>query len=146
MTNSPKKALEIEEEAGTKAYPEPYRAKLDGRRKRRLADAFGLGKFGVNLTELAPGAASSEFHWHSAQEEFVYVLEGWPTLRVGDTETELAPGDCVGFPADTGTGHRLVNDSDEIVRVLEIGDRAPGDTCHYPEAGFGPIQLYPDED
>ena len=146
MANSPKKAKDIAGETGTTAYPEPWRAKLDGRLKRRLADAFGIAKFGVNLTELAPGAASSEFHWHSKQEEFVYVLEGRPSLRIGDEEFALEPGDCIGFPVGSGTGHRLVNNGDENVRVLEVGDRAPGDTCHYPEAGFGPIQLYPDED
>jgi uncharacterized cupin superfamily protein len=150
MTDKPAKppieAASLEAEIGTTAYPSPYRERLDGRAKRKLGEAFGLTAFGVNLTEIAPGSASSEFHWHSRQEEFLYVLEGRPTLIVGDAEYELAPGECIGFAAATEIGHALENRTDAPVRVLEIGDRPPGDMCHYPRAGFGPRKIYPDAD
>jgi len=142
---NPISALEIAGEVGTKAYPDPFRGPLEGRVKRRLADAFGIEKFGVNMTELKPGAASSEFHFHTRQEEFLYVLEGQPTLVVGEAETMLAPGDCIGFTANSEIGHMLVNRTEKPVCVLEVGDRAPGDKCHYPKADFGPITLYQDD-
>jgi uncharacterized cupin superfamily protein len=137
-------ALSVAAEAGTTAYPSPYREKLAGRKKRRLAAAYGLDKYGVNLTELAPGASSSELHWHTRLDEFIYVLKGNPTLFYGDTEEVLEPGQCIGFPSGAEIGHTLVNCTEQPVHVLEIGDRAPGDVCHYPRAAFGPVKLYPD--
>ena len=61
-------------------YPAPFAARVAGRDKRPLGDLFGLRNFGVNLTRLAPGAASSLHHRHSGQDEFIYVLEGEATL------------------------------------------------------------------
>lgn len=115
------------------AYPEPFASKMAGRTKRPLGDAFGLTNFGVNLTTLAPGAVSSLRHAHSKQDELVYILRGLPTLQTDEGHTVLGPGMCAGFRAGTGNGHRLVNDTDEDVVYLEIGDRAPGDEGSYPD-------------
>jgi len=113
-------------------YPEPFPARVAGRQKRVLGDLFGLPNFGVNLTRLAPGAASSLHHRHSHQDEFVYVLEGEPVL-VTDTghETPLRPGMCAGFPAG-GAAHHLENRTGRDVLVLEVGDRTEGDEVDYP--------------
>jgi len=112
-------------------YPEPFAARMKGREKRALGDVFGLTNFGVNLTRLAPGAQSALMHRHSRQDEFVYILEGRPTLVTEAGEVELAPGMCAGFPAD-GVAHHLVNRTDTDALYLEIGDRTPGDSGTYP--------------
>jgi uncharacterized cupin superfamily protein len=85
----------------------------------------------VNLTRLAPGGESALLHRHSRQDEFVYVLEGEPTLVTDRGEVQLAPGMCAGFPAQ-GLAHQLVNRTDRDVVYLEIGDRTPGDEGTYP--------------
>ena len=114
-------------------YPEPFASRMNGREKRPLGDPFGLTRFGVNLTRLAPGASSALHHTHSSQDELVYVLEGQPTLCSGDTETPLHPGMCAGFPAGSGVAHHLENRTTEDVVLLEIGDRTPGDEVTYPD-------------
>jgi uncharacterized cupin superfamily protein len=106
---------------------------MAGREKRALGDAFGLRNFGVNLTRLAPGAVSALRHAHSRQDEFVYILEGRPTLVSDRGETVLAPGMCAGFRACSGDAHQLVNRSSEVVLYLEVGDRTAGDTVVYPD-------------
>jgi uncharacterized cupin superfamily protein len=106
---------------------------MAGREKRALGDLFGLRSFGVNLTRLAPGAASALRHAHSRQDELVYVLEGHPTLVTDDGRTRLSPGSCAGFAAGSGRSHCLVNDTDEDAVYLEIGDRTPGDEVTYPD-------------
>lgn len=114
-------------------YPEPFASRMAGREKRALGDLFGLSHFGVNLTRLAPGGASSLRHAHTRQDEFVYILEGHPTLITNQGATPLSPGDCAGFKAGTGDAHCLRNDTSEPVVYLEVGDRAPGDEGHYPD-------------
>lgn len=114
-------------------YPEPFAARMTGRRKQPLGDLFGLKNFGVNLTRLAPGAMSALRHAHTRQDEFVYVLQGNPTLRTDEGDTRLAPGMCAGFRAGTGNGHHLINETDEDVVYLEVGDRTPGDEAVYPD-------------
>lgn len=113
-------------------YPPPFAERMAGRSKRQLGDRFGLTRFGVNLVELAPGARSALLHRHSRQQEFVFVLEGHPVLRIDDEERLLAPGMCAGFRPE-GPAHCLVNRTDDPVRYLEIGDRDPGDSATYPE-------------
>lgn len=115
------------------AYPEPFASRMEGREKRPLGDLFGLQNFGVNLTRLAPGAISALRHAHSVQDEFVYILQGHPTLHTDEGMTPLEPGMCAGFRAGTGNGHRLQNESHEDVVYLEIGDRTPGDEGSYPD-------------
>lgn len=114
-------------------YPEPFAVRMAGRTKRPLGDLFGLTHFGVNLTRLAPQATSSLRHAHTRQDEFVYVLQGSPTLHTDEGFTQLHPGMCAGFKAGTGKAHRLVNRTAEEVVVLEIGDRTPGDEGSYPD-------------
>jgi uncharacterized cupin superfamily protein len=104
---------------------------MAGREKRPLGDLFGLSNFGVNLTTLKPGGESSILHRHSMQDEFIYILEGCPTLMTDLGEVEMSPGMCAGFPAK-GVAHQLVNRSALDVVYLEIGDRTPGDEGTYP--------------
>lgn len=126
-------ATEVEEVART-GYPAPFRAVVAGRRARRLAEAFGLTQFGVNLVRLTPGAASALRHAHSAEDEFVLVTEGAPTLITNDGAQLLAPGMIVGFPAGTGDAHHLVNRTEADVAFLVVGTKAAGrDVVTYPE-------------
>lgn len=112
-------------------YPEPFASACADRTRRRLGDAGGLQDFGVNLMGLPPGRWSSQRHWHSHEDEFVYVLEGELTLVEDDGETTLGPGDCAAFPKGTGNGHHLVNRGSITAVYLEVGSRHPDDvtTC-----------------
>jgi len=112
-------------------YPEPFFSRMSKREKRPLGDLFGLRNFGVNLTTLHPGAESALLHSHSRQDEFVYILEGNPTLATDMGEADLSPGMCAGFPAG-GLAHHLINRTGQNVVYLEIGDRALGDEGSYP--------------
>lgn len=112
-------------------YPEPFFTRMGKREKRPLGDLFGLKNFGVNLTRLAPGGESALLHRHSRQDEFVYILEGEPTLVTDTEEIALSPGMCAGFPAQ-GIAHQLINRTDRDVVYLEIGDRTAGDEGTYP--------------
>lgn len=114
-------------------YPEPFASRMTGREKRPLGDLFGLTNFGVNLTRLAPNAMSALRHTHTKQDEFVYILQGRPTLHTDEGKTQLCPGMCAGFKAGTGNGHRLINETTEEIVYLEIGDRTPGDEGSYPD-------------
>lgn len=114
-------------------YPEPFASRMAGREKRALGMMFGLDNFGVNLTRLLPHAVSALRHAHSRQDEFVYILEGHPTLHTDEGRTTLAPGMCAGFKAGTGNGHCLINETAEDVVYLEIGDRTAGDEGSYPD-------------
>ncbi len=122
-------------------YPETFAARMAGRRKQPLGDLFGLTNFGVNLTRLAPNAVSALRHAHSKQDEFVYIVQGHPTLHTDAGRTRLAPGMCAGFKAGTGNGHCLRNDTQEDVVYLEIGDRTPGDEGTYPDDDLKAMQL-----
>lgn len=114
-------------------YPEPFAARMGGRIKRPLGDLFGLRNFGVNLTHLAPGAVSALRHAHSRQDEFIFILQGQPTLLTDAGPTLLAPGMCAGFSAGSGNGHQLLNETSDEVLYLEVGDRTPGDEVSYPD-------------
>lgn len=127
------RAAEAPPRARATGYPPDLARKVEGREKRPLGDLFGLRNFGVNLTRLAPGAASALRHAHATQDEFVYVLEGSPTLVTDAGEMPLQPGMCAGFPAGTGDAHHLVNRTARDVVYLEIGDRSPGDRVTYPD-------------
>lgn len=114
-------------------YPAPFGAAVAAREKRALGDAVGLSHFGVNLVRLPTGTASAQRHWHTAEEEFVYVLEGEVDL-VTDAGTQvLGPGMAAGFPAGRPDGHQLVNRSERDVLYLEVGDRRPEDEVEYPD-------------
>ena len=126
-------AAEVPARAKRTNYPEPFASRMAGREKRVLGDLFGLQNFGVNLTRLAPGGQSSLRHAHSRQDEFVYILEGFPTLHSDAGRVRLAPGMCAGFKAGTGDGHHLINETADDVVYLEVGDRTPGDEASYPD-------------
>jgi uncharacterized cupin superfamily protein len=114
-------------------YPEPFASRMAGRRKQPLGKLFGITNFGVNLTRLAPKAVSALRHAHTKQDEFLYVLHGHPTLQTDEGRTKLSPGMCAGFKAGTGNAHHLINETDEEVVYLEVGDRTPGDEGTYPD-------------
>ena len=114
-------------------YPAPFGAPLAGRVKRALGNALGLSQFGVNLVTLAPGAWSSQRHWHENEDEFVYILEGTATLITDEGEFALEAGMAAGFPAGEPDGHHLVNKSDAPVVYLEVGTRAVVETAHYSD-------------
>ena len=126
-------AAEAPPRAKASNYPEPFASRVKGRIKRPLGDLFGLGSFGVNLTTLTPGAISALRHAHIKQDEFVYILAGEPTLITDAGRKRLKPGMCAGFKGGSGDAHHLVNETDEDVVYLEIGDRLPGDAATYPE-------------
>ena len=120
-------------ESNATTYPSPYHQDNLKRFNRRLSDHAGLSHYGVVLTRIVPGGQSSHRHAHSAQDEFVYVLEGTPTLETDEGPQELGPGMCAGFPAGTGNAHRFVNRGESDVLLLVVGDRSPGDDVTYPE-------------
>jgi len=112
-------------------YPAEFVKLVAGREKRALGERFGLKAFGVNLTRLAPGAQSAFRHRHTRQEEFLYVIEGEPTLVTDGGEMALRPGMCAGF-SPGGTSHQFVNRTQRDVVYLEVGDRPQGDEAIYP--------------
>ena len=114
-------------------YPEPYRAIVAGRERKRLGNAVGLDQFGVNLTRLKPGMASAQRHWHASEDEFVYVLEGEVVLCEDGGEVVLKPGDAAGWKAGVANGHCLVNRTARDAVYLEIGTRAKTDRAEYPD-------------
>lgn len=123
---------EIEPRTGT-GYPEPYRENVIARSKRVLGDAFGLSRYGVNLVELSPGTWSSQRHWHTHDDEFIFIVSGQVTLITDAGEQLLTPGMVAGFPAGDSNGHHLINKSNDSATYLEIGDRNPGDEVFYPD-------------
>ncbi len=119
-------------ESGT-TYPDPFRAVVAGRSRQRVGNAAGLKNFGVNLTTLAPGSQSALRHWHSAQDEFIYVISGELILITDEGEQMLCPGDMAGFAAGQANGHHLVNRSAAVATYLEMGDRTTPDRAEYPD-------------
>ncbi len=117
----------------TSGYPEPFRSRVLPREKRALGNALGLTKIGVNLTTLPPGKESSMRHFHTHEDELVYVVEGEVMLCTDEGEQLLTPGMCAGFPAGAKNGHQLVNRSGRPARYLEISNRDPGDTAESPD-------------
>ncbi|MGH8280719.1 MAG: cupin domain-containing protein [Gammaproteobacteria bacterium] len=115
-------------------YPEPYDQPCRSRKRWRLGNAAGLTQFGVNLLRLPAGAWSSQRHWHSTEDEFVYVLEGEVVMVTNNGEEILRVGDCAGFKAGDPDGHHLQNRSKKEAVILEIGSRNPkGDGVDYPD-------------
>lgn len=114
-------------------YPEPFRSRMGERTKRKLGDELGLSRFGVNLVELPPGGQSALRHWHSLEDEFVWVLEGEVVLVTDAGEQVLRPGQCAGYPAGRRDAHHFVNRSTGVARYLEVGSRIDGDNAFYPD-------------
>ena len=115
------------------SYPAPLAALMGERTKHVLGDLFGLSQFGVNLVRLGPQARSALRHAHTVEDEFVYILQGHPTLHNNAGKHALAPGMCAGFKAGTGDAHCLSNDSNEEVLYLEVGTRSDDDSATYPD-------------
>ena len=122
----------VEAQSGT-VYPKVHAKIVNGRAKRKLTELLGLTQFGVNVTTLAPGSASSHRHWHVAEDEFCYVLEGEIALITDAGEQVLKPGMAMGFPANDGNGHHLLNRTAKPATYLEIGTRNPIDQVTYPD-------------
>jgi uncharacterized cupin superfamily protein len=114
-------------------YPDPFWKMVVGRERKRLANAAGLDQFGVNLTRLKPGAASAQRHWHTMEDEFIYVLEGELVLREEGGETILRPGDAAGFKAGVANGHCLINRTTRDALYLEIGTRSMNEQVEYSD-------------
>jgi uncharacterized cupin superfamily protein len=115
-------------------YPPPYDEPCKARRRWKLGDAAGLTQFGVNLLRLPPSAWSSQRHWHTAEDEFVWVVEGEGVLVTDEGEQSLKAGDCAAFPAGESNGHHIQNRSDRELVLLEVGSRRPADDgCDYPD-------------
>lgn len=114
-------------------YPEPFRSRMGDRTKRRLGDACGLTKMGVNLVTLAPGAQSALRHWHTLEDELVYVVAGEVVLATNEGEQTLTTGMCAGFPAGKRDGHHFINRSSAPAQYVEIGNRIDGDNAFYPD-------------
>ncbi len=114
-------------------YPPPFDAPCAARIRQRLGNAAGLTDFGVNLLRLPPGAWSSQRHWHSAEDEFVFVLDGEVVLVTDAGEEVLRAGDCAGFKAGVPDGHHLQNRSQRDAMVLEVGSRKADDEGDYPD-------------
>jgi uncharacterized cupin superfamily protein len=117
----------------TSNYPEQFKHLIAGRIKQALGNAAELKNFGVNLVTLAPGSCSALRHWHTRQDEFIYVLEGEVTLITNAGSEILQPGMMAGFPAGEENGHQLVNKSQHPVVYLEVGDRTADDEANYPD-------------
>lgn len=115
------------------AYPPAFAGPCAAREKRALGDAFGLTNFGVNLVRLPPGAWSSQRHWHTRQDEFVYVVSGEIALVTDAGETTLRSGMVAGFARGETNGHHLVNRGKTDAVYLEVGDRTAGDEVDYPD-------------
>jgi uncharacterized cupin superfamily protein len=114
-------------------YPEPLRSRMGDRAKRRLGEACGISKFGVNLVTLAPGGQSALRHWHTLEDEFVYVVSGEVVLISDAGEQILKAGMCAGYPAGKRDAHHFVNRSATASQYLEIGNRIDGDNAFYPD-------------
>jgi uncharacterized cupin superfamily protein len=122
----------VEEKRGS-GYPEPFASRMGDRAKRRLGQACGLKKFGVNLVTLGPGGRSALRHWHTLEEELVYVLEGEVVLVTNEGEQKLTAGMCAGYPAGSRDAHHFINRSDRPARYLEMGTNVEGDNAFYPD-------------
>lgn len=114
-------------------YPAPFHEAVEGRTQQALGDAGGLHQFGVNLVELQPGAASSQRHWHSHEDEFVTVLSGELVLVTDEGETLMRAGDHAAFPAGKPNGHHLINRSWGPGVFLVVGARSPDDVTMYAD-------------
>lgn len=115
------------------SYPAPFDSPCNGQSYQRLARDSGLTLFGVNLTVIEPGAWSSQRHWHTHEDELVWVVEGELTLVTDAGEEILRAGDCAAFKRGVADGHHLINRTDRPAKVLEIGNADPQDVCTYPD-------------
>jgi len=98
-----------------------------------ISEAGELTQFGAFIEVLQPGSRSSIKHWHSAEDEMVYVLAGEITVIEGTSETVVLAGGAATFRAGVAVGHYLENRSSAPTRCLVVGTRAPVDHITYPD-------------
>ena len=122
----------VDESRGS-GYPEPYRSRMGDRAKKKLGNVCGLTRFGVNLVSLGAGGQSALRHWHTLEDEFVYVLAGEVVLISDEGEQTLRAGMCAGYPAGKRSAHHFINRSDAPAQSLEVGNRIDGDNAFYPD-------------
>jgi uncharacterized cupin superfamily protein len=128
-------------------YPSPFDMQCRKRSRIALGDVAGLEQFGVNLCRLPPGAWSSQRHWHTAEDEFIFIVEGEVALVTDAGEELLRAGECAGFKANEPNGHHLQNRSSRDALILEVGSRRMDDVCWYPDIDLkaeGPDYLHRD--
>ena len=112
-----------------------------GTRFRQLGEYGGCSHVGVCMEEIAPGRQAYVAHYHLLEEEQLLVLEGRPTLRLGERRIPMEPGSYVVFPAGQKAGHALVNETDEPVRYLIIGERNPDEVTVHTDTGRVGVRL-----
>jgi uncharacterized cupin superfamily protein len=117
----------------TSSYPEPLVQRVLGREKQGLGDLFGLTQFGVNLVTLQPGSESALRHWHTQEDEFIFMLSGELTLITDAGATPLRVGQCIGFKGGVRDAHHLVNRGETPGSFLVVGSRIAGDNGFYPD-------------
>lgn len=132
MKISPIEGHAVEPATGS-PYPEPFASMASSTHFRRLGDHFGLTQLGVNLVTLDPGTQSGLRHWHTLEDEMIYVLEGEVTLQVDDQVHGLSSGMCVGFKAGDRNAHLVRNIGTKVAHYLVVGSRVPGDVAFYPD-------------
>jgi uncharacterized cupin superfamily protein len=139
--NPVKTAAQIPLRSGSQSYPVALRHRVAGRHRQAIGDDVGITQFGINLTRLDPGAESALRHWHEAEDEFVYILQGELTLVDESGEHIMPAGTFAGWQAGKPNAHHLVNKTRKAAVYLEIGTRATGrDVAHYPDDPFGPLK------
>lgn len=131
---------DVEPKTGS-GYPPEYKARVLPRQRRALGDALGLTKIGVNLTTLEPGKESSMRHWHTQEDEFIYVVSGEVVLRTNGGEQVLSAGQCAGFKAGVADGHQLFNRTSTTAVYLAISNRDGSDAAYYPDVD---MQMHPE--
>ena len=122
----PKLDLDAIPQTNATGYPAPFDAAVAGRWYRRLSPVAGLTQMGVSHVTLAPGAWSSQRHWHDVEDEFLVILSGEAMLVDDAGATVLKAGDCAAFPAGDGNGHHLQNRSGSPCTFVVVGSGAGG--------------------
>jgi uncharacterized cupin superfamily protein len=97
-----------------------------------ISDTGNLTQFGAFVETLTPGSKSSLLHWHSDEDELVYMLKGTVIVHEGDVRTVLSPGDTACFKAGEPVGHCLENTSGEDATYFLVGTRSSADIVTYP--------------
>jgi uncharacterized cupin superfamily protein len=100
-------------------------------RGKALCDVGGRAKVGVGLLELPAGSSTRPGHWHTKEEEHLYVLSGSATLHLAGNTFPLRPGSFVCFPAGQAAPHHLVNTSGESCRYIMVGERLADDEVRH---------------
>jgi len=114
-------------------YPGIFAKAVEGRLSQRLTGPLGLDDFGVQIITLLPGGWSSQRHWHEAEDEFLYMLEGEAVLIEDGGETPIKAGECAVFHKNVPNGHHLINRSELPAKYLVVGARGSKGNCHYPD-------------